>query len=129
MDTEGAHAFVDQLAKLLELDGVGIIIGGVGWPPSFLCDQGSRWRMAGRVSGMPIQPRSRHPARARVAGRSGYHLDDHCAAHVPERGASRRHHRDPNFSQLLARDRDRGMLAMAAGPEGAGRSGGPLCSA
>jgi uncharacterized membrane protein len=29
MNTEGAHAFVDQLAKLLELVGVGIIIGGV----------------------------------------------------------------------------------------------------
>lgn len=29
MNTEGAHAFVDQLAKLLELAGVGIIIGGV----------------------------------------------------------------------------------------------------
>lgn len=29
MNTAGAHAFVDQLAKLLELVGVGIIIGGV----------------------------------------------------------------------------------------------------
>ena len=29
MNTEGAHAFVDQLAKLLELVGVAIIIGGV----------------------------------------------------------------------------------------------------
>lgn len=29
MNTDGAHAFVDQLAKLLELVGVGIIIGGV----------------------------------------------------------------------------------------------------
>ena len=29
MDTEVAHAFVDQLAKLLELGGVGIIIAGV----------------------------------------------------------------------------------------------------
>lgn len=29
MNTEVAHAFVDHLAKLLELAGVGIIIGGV----------------------------------------------------------------------------------------------------
>jgi uncharacterized membrane protein len=29
MNTDRAHAFVDQLAKLLELAGVGIIIGGV----------------------------------------------------------------------------------------------------
>jgi uncharacterized membrane protein len=29
MNTEIAHAFVDRLAKLLELAGVGIIIGGV----------------------------------------------------------------------------------------------------
>lgn len=29
MDTDLAHAFVDQLAKLLELAGVGIIIAGV----------------------------------------------------------------------------------------------------
>ncbi|RYE99347.1 MAG: DUF1622 domain-containing protein [Oxalobacteraceae bacterium] len=29
MNTEGAHVFVDQLAKLLELVGVGIIIAGV----------------------------------------------------------------------------------------------------
>lgn len=29
MNTEVAHAFVDQLAMLLELAGVGIIIGGV----------------------------------------------------------------------------------------------------
>jgi len=29
MDTEGAHTFVDKLAKLLELVGIGIIIGGV----------------------------------------------------------------------------------------------------
>jgi uncharacterized membrane protein len=29
MNTDRAHAFVDELAKLLELAGVGIIIGGV----------------------------------------------------------------------------------------------------
>ena len=42
MNTEGAHAFVDQLAKLLELVGVGIIIGGVALAAVFFVRSGLR---------------------------------------------------------------------------------------
>lgn len=49
MNTEGAHAFVDQLAKLLELVGVGIIIGGVALSAVLFARSGFRgggWQAA-----------------------------------------------------------------------------------
>jgi uncharacterized membrane protein len=49
--TEQAHAFVDQLAKALELVGVAIILGGIIWATvAFLCDG---WRTSGWRSVYP----------------------------------------------------------------------------
>lgn len=49
MDIEKAHAVVDLLAKLLELVGVAIIIGGIGLASAAFLIEGARsrnWRMA-----------------------------------------------------------------------------------
>ncbi len=100
--SDHAHAFVDQLAKLLELAGVGIIIGGVLIATALFVLGGlrvRRWREAyegyrsnlgrGILLGLEL-----------LVG--GYHLHHHGATYPAERRAAGGYRCDPDVPELLA---------------------------
>ena len=89
----GAHAFIQPFALLL-----------VSLSPV---------PIAGALD-LSREPRARDSARAGVPGRRRHHQHDHGPADAGNSRAPRSGHPDPHLPELLARDRNRGVLAVAS---------------
>ena len=116
MIAEQAHAFVTQLAKILELVGVATIIGGIVLAAVVFIAHGTRTR-----DWQPAYEQLRsNLGRGILLGlgaisRRGYHFNHHCASYNRERRSARGDRCNPNIPQLLPGDGDLGLLALAKG--------------
>ena len=80
--------------------------------------------LAAELRTIPGKPWPRHPPRPGTAGWSRHHRHDYSAADPAQRRPARDYRADPDFPQLQPRDRNRGLLAVAACTAARRRSGG-----
>ena len=108
---ETAHLFADRLARLIELGGVGIILIAVLLATALFLVQGAKSRDWRTGYERYRQSRARDPARPGTAGTSPTSSPPNGTADFSERQLASRHCGDPHIPELLARDRNRGLLA------------------